>query len=716
MHHQGIIHRDIKPSNLLFSGNGIVKISDFGCSHYSEALRAASALAGPEGEEYVNDIELAKTAGSPAFFAPEMCYTGFETDLSPRNSRSPQGTPIQELPAFTLRPPSLISEVGEMRGGFSDAAGISPGGHTFPLVLTTSNDSGLSRRPQSQRTRSSVTVQRQPRHPITNAIDVWALGVTLYCLLFGKTPFDAPNEYLLMQVIPTATYEIPPTLGSDNLPTSNGSLEVQDCLDLLRRLLEKDPTKRITLEQAKVGVLLPGLVITYAQKHPFTLTGIEDPSAWLASTDPHAQTFVTVSNDEVAAAVTKSTSFRDRFRKGIKSISHKLHIFGAGRIRSRSIGEGDSGHTSATSGKSSTATSQTNLAAQNKRVVSREASPLTSPSLGGSAPRRFSAFGARPDVPSPRRSSVQLAALPAPEMTSRSVSSQSAQKGLQKGFVVHRPQTHLPAPTLVNLSDLGVKRPIPRTAISTGSLDQLRGTDQSRGIETSPIRIQRRESEDSNTSSGFGHRLVKMLSGRSGSRTRIKSDTDDAPHSVRQPGSIEATSTIGSGGRPSMDSVSIDSRPGAWPQKVDGYTRRGSTLSEDRFRPPVTDRIEPENNKDDDVDWDGELSDGDEYADPTLAPGVSVAPNLAPIPDISPIMIASPPRHSSPRGYDRLSHSNASPSSSWLHRDRTRSPLGDSRRYEQPNVEQDADEGLSYVSRRRKDSILSSASDTHHRK
>jgi hypothetical protein len=350
------------------------------------------------------------------------------------------------------------------------------------------------------------------------------------------------------------------------------------------------------------------------------------------------------------------------------------------------------------------------LAAQNKRVVSREVSPLTSPSLGGSAPRRFSAFGARPDIPSPRRSSVQLAAVPAPEMTSRSVSSQSAQKGLQKGFVVHRPQTHLPAPTLVAVSDLSSKRPIPRTAASTGSLDQLRA------VETSPIRsvLQRRDSEDSVSSNGFGHRLVKMLSGRSGSRTRIKSDTEDAPHGVRQPGSIEATSTIGSGGRPSMDSVSTDSRPSAWPQRVDGYTRRGSTLSEDMFRPPVVEQIEVD--KDDDVDWDGELSDGDEYADPTLAPGVSVAPNLAPIPDISPIMIASPPRHSSPRGHDRLAQSNASPSSSWLHRDRTRSPLGEQRRYELPHVEHDADEGLSYVSRRRKDSILSSVSDTHHKK
>jgi [calcium/calmodulin-dependent protein kinase] kinase len=200
----------------------------------------------------VDDIELAKTAGSPAFFAPEMCYTGFEMELSPRNSRSPNGTPAQELPAFTLRPPSLVSEAGDARGAFSDAVGMSPGGRTFPLAPTTSNDSGLSRRPFSQRTRSSMTVQRQPRHPITNAIDVWALGVTLYCLLFGKPPFDAPNEYLLMQIIPTADYEIPPTLGSDRLATTNGSLEVQDCLALLRRLLEKDPTKRITLDGAKV--------------------------------------------------------------------------------------------------------------------------------------------------------------------------------------------------------------------------------------------------------------------------------------------------------------------------------------------------------------------------------------------------------------------------------------------------------------------------------
>lgn len=181
-----------------------------------------------------------------------MCFTGFEPEVLSHHSRSPRDTPVQEIPAFTLRPPSIASEFGDPRSNQPEVYTISPGGRTFPLKPTVSNESGLSRRPFSERTQSTTTISRQPRHPITNAIDVWALGVTLYCLLFGKTPFDAHNEYQLMQVIPTAEYDIPRHITSEYLPTSNAPLEVQNCLDLLRRLLTKDPQKRISLEQAKV--------------------------------------------------------------------------------------------------------------------------------------------------------------------------------------------------------------------------------------------------------------------------------------------------------------------------------------------------------------------------------------------------------------------------------------------------------------------------------
>lgn len=224
LHHQGIIHRDIKPSNLLKSGDKY-KISDFGCSHFSEALLASTAGGGEE--QYVDDIELAKTAGSPAFFAPEMCYTEIPDDQQ-----------TQDVPTFTVRPPSGIEE---------EPRRPSLGGFT-----ALSDKDSTPRAPQPQRSMSAASIPRKPRLPITNAIDIWALGVTLYCLLFGKTPFDAANEYLLMQEIPTAKYPIPETLSRERLPTDGSNAEANEVLDLLSRLLEKDATKRISVDGAKV--------------------------------------------------------------------------------------------------------------------------------------------------------------------------------------------------------------------------------------------------------------------------------------------------------------------------------------------------------------------------------------------------------------------------------------------------------------------------------
>lgn len=55
-----IVHRDLKPLNLLISHDHVVKISDFGVSLILE--------------NNANDAkELARTMGTPAFFAPELC-------------------------------------------------------------------------------------------------------------------------------------------------------------------------------------------------------------------------------------------------------------------------------------------------------------------------------------------------------------------------------------------------------------------------------------------------------------------------------------------------------------------------------------------------------------------------------------------------------------------------------------------------------------------
>jgi len=71
LHYQGIVHRDIKPANLLWNKDHQVKISDFGVSYLG---RGSDEEAGSGLEQ--TDLELAKTVGTPAFFAPELCYTG----------------------------------------------------------------------------------------------------------------------------------------------------------------------------------------------------------------------------------------------------------------------------------------------------------------------------------------------------------------------------------------------------------------------------------------------------------------------------------------------------------------------------------------------------------------------------------------------------------------------------------------------------------------
>ncbi|ODV60854.1 serine/threonine-protein kinase, partial [Ascoidea rubescens DSM 1968] len=135
LHYQGIIHRDIKPANLLLSKDNTVKISDFGVSFASNLNEND-----PDYDEKNNDYELAKTAGTPAFFAPELCFSS--------NNK--------------LKP-SISSD-------------------------------------NSNNNNNNNEIEDNPPK-IDYKIDIWALGVTLYCLLFGNLPFNADSEFELFDVI-----------------------------------------------------------------------------------------------------------------------------------------------------------------------------------------------------------------------------------------------------------------------------------------------------------------------------------------------------------------------------------------------------------------------------------------------------------------------------------------------------------------------------------
>lgn len=195
LHSKGIVHRDIKPANLLVNSDNVVKISDFGVSF------ASSLNAKDDGFKF-NDVELAKTAGTPAFFAPELCQTNFSSSNS-------------------------------MKSVSASSLDILKNDLSFTKIL--------------------------PK--IDHKIDIWALGVTLYCLLFGRVPFNADLEFELFLVIVNQPLEFPEDRFSFNSPSEVSENEFGLAKDLLRKLLDKSSTSRIDIKDIKT--------------HPFVLIDLE---------------------------------------------------------------------------------------------------------------------------------------------------------------------------------------------------------------------------------------------------------------------------------------------------------------------------------------------------------------------------------------------------------------------------------------------------------
>jgi [calcium/calmodulin-dependent protein kinase] kinase len=77
-------------------------------------------------------------------------------------------------------------------------------------------------------------------HVSGRAADIWSMGCTLYCLLFGRIPFEKHGMIELYQAVRTDPLEFD--------RECNAELK-----ELLQRLMEKDPQKRITMEEIRVS-------------------------------------------------------------------------------------------------------------------------------------------------------------------------------------------------------------------------------------------------------------------------------------------------------------------------------------------------------------------------------------------------------------------------------------------------------------------------------
>lgn len=72
------------------------------------------------------------------------------------------------------------------------------------------------------------------------AADIWSMGITLFCLRYGHIPFEQHGVLEL--------YE---SIRNDDLRLENE--QDANFTDLIHRLLEKDPEKRITMDEIRVN-------------------------------------------------------------------------------------------------------------------------------------------------------------------------------------------------------------------------------------------------------------------------------------------------------------------------------------------------------------------------------------------------------------------------------------------------------------------------------
>ena len=72
------------------------------------------------------------------------------------------------------------------------------------------------------------------------SVDIWAFGVILYLFFFGKTPFKGKNDEETLNNIKKVNY----SFDIDKKSQNNISIP-KDAIDLIQKILIKDPTKRI---------------------------------------------------------------------------------------------------------------------------------------------------------------------------------------------------------------------------------------------------------------------------------------------------------------------------------------------------------------------------------------------------------------------------------------------------------------------------------------
>ncbi|CAN6361861.1 unnamed protein product [Urochloa humidicola] len=184
LHMMGIVYRDLKPENVLIRADGHIMLTDFDLS-----LQSTSS---PSVESTDSDATDDPASTSVSCFPEHL----FRLNRHRRRRRTPATTFVAE--PVTARSSSFV------------------GTHEY------------------------VAPEVARGGPHGAAVDWWALGVFLYELIHGRTPFaGADNESTLRNIARRPLAFPPPACGGA------GGDEAAAARDLIERLLDKDPDRRL---------------------------------------------------------------------------------------------------------------------------------------------------------------------------------------------------------------------------------------------------------------------------------------------------------------------------------------------------------------------------------------------------------------------------------------------------------------------------------------
>ncbi|KAL9260818.1 Serine/threonine-protein kinase KIPK1-like protein [Drosera capensis] len=217
LHMLGVVYRDLKPENILVRDDGHIMLSDFDLSlrcPVNPVLLVSSSLADATGR---GSIPLADPSCAQPLcvepscevpcFSPKLPFTGSK----PRKLKPQPAEPVRQLPLLVAEPTTARSN-----------SFVGTHEYLAPEIIKGEGHG--------------------------SAVDWWTLGIFLYELLYGRTPFKgARNDETLANVV------------LNNLEFPDGPFVSFQARDLIVALLVKDPENRLGTERGAAEI----------KQHPF---------------------------------------------------------------------------------------------------------------------------------------------------------------------------------------------------------------------------------------------------------------------------------------------------------------------------------------------------------------------------------------------------------------------------------------------------------------